>query len=150
MSASSPNSWGEFIISRVPCSPHTQLSRPMSWGHHILESRTTQKTQHVCHAHRWCTVHREMLHRMLVGLRVYTRQHKCRRYASVLKRDSQMSKSCKNQVDVPKVNLAKWVVTLRKSLKTRWGDSIHRDAVKKHACKICSNPLSVTTWSWTW
>ena len=70
MRASSPNSWGELIISRVPCSPHTQLSRPMSWGHYILESRTTENTQHVCHAHRYCTVHRKMLHRMLVGLRV--------------------------------------------------------------------------------
>ena len=25
-----PHSWGEFIIKRVSCSPHTQLSRPMS------------------------------------------------------------------------------------------------------------------------
>ena len=43
---SSPTSWGEFIIKRVSCSPHTQLSRPMSWGHHILEWRTTQHTKH--------------------------------------------------------------------------------------------------------
>ena len=55
-----------------------------------------------------------MLHRMLVGLRVYTRQHKCMRFASVLKRDNHMSTSCKNQVDAPKVNLAKWVVLLEK------------------------------------
>ena len=114
MSASSPNSWGEFIISRVPCSPHTQLSRPLPWGHHILESRRTQNTQHVCHAHRWCTVHREMLHRMLVGPRVYTRQHKCMRFASVLKRDSHMSNNYKNHVDAPKVALAKWVAILGK------------------------------------
>ena len=55
-----------------------------------------------------------MLHRMLVGLRVYTHQHKGMRFASVLKTDNDMSKSCKNQVDAPKVNLAKWVVTLGK------------------------------------
>ena len=42
--ASSPTSWGELIIQRVSCSPHTQLSRPMSWGHHILEWRTTENS----------------------------------------------------------------------------------------------------------
>jgi len=28
--ASSPTSWGEFMMQRVVCSPHTQLSRPVS------------------------------------------------------------------------------------------------------------------------
>ena len=60
-----------------------------------------------------------MLHRMLVGLRVYTHQHKCMRFVLVLKTDNHMSKSCKNQVDAPKVNLAKWVVILGKYLNTR-------------------------------
>ena len=55
-----------------------------------------------------------MLHRMLVGLRVYTHQHKCMRFASVLKRDNHMPKSCKNQVDATKVKLEKWVGTLGK------------------------------------
>ena len=32
------------MLRRVPCSPHTQLSRPMSSGHHILESRTIENT----------------------------------------------------------------------------------------------------------
>ena len=59
-----------------------------------------------------------MLHRMLVGLRVYTHQHKCMRFASVPKTDNHMSKSCKNQVDAPKVNLAKWVVIPRKEINT--------------------------------
>ena len=52
-------------------------------------------------------MHREVLHRMLVGLRVYTHQHKFMRIASVLERDNHTSESCKSQVDAPKVNLAK-------------------------------------------
>ena len=39
-----PNSGGELMLRRVPCSPHTQLSRPTSQGHHILESQTTENT----------------------------------------------------------------------------------------------------------
>ena len=42
--ASSPQFWGEIIFQRVSCSTHTQLFRPMSWGHHILEWWTTENT----------------------------------------------------------------------------------------------------------
>ena len=39
-----PQFWGEIIFQRVSCSTHTQLFRPMSWGHHILEWWTTENT----------------------------------------------------------------------------------------------------------
>ena len=82
MSASSPTSWGEPIISRASCSPHTQLSRPMSWGHHILESRTTKHKKPDCRSTCCYTpapwthtslpwknnIHRRMLHRTVAGL----------------------------------------------------------------------------------
>ena len=47
-----PHLVGGIMDQRVSCSPHTQLSRPMPWGHHILEWRTTEHTKFDIELHR--------------------------------------------------------------------------------------------------
>ena len=41
-----PTSWGEFLLYRLLASTHTQLSRPMTSGHYILDSGRPR--QHNC------------------------------------------------------------------------------------------------------